>query len=72
MIPSKLPKGTTLEQWDSYEKELQAHEATFDLIKPMDYSFDTSDEYDVALDQWRMEKLMDAPNKPGSEFSNND
>lgn len=72
MIPSKLPKGTILEQWERYEKELKAHETYYESIKPNPLRFVTIKSFNQAIDKWLMDKSMDTPNKPGSEFSNND
>lgn len=72
MIPSKLPKGTTLEQWERYEKELQSHKAFFEGIKPLEQDFKTLNAFYTEMDKWRFEKTLDAPNKPGSYRANND
>jgi len=65
MIPEKLPKGTTREEWEEYEKELRAWAGNWSAIEP-----DKSDK--KAWDKWDFEKEMFRPNKPGSRFSNND
>lgn len=88
MIPDKLPKGTTSEQWQRYTEEMKAHEK---LIKNYKFFLDRI----VTYLEWQGKRLnktswtpseikdwvgseitaassMNEPNKPGYEFANND
>lgn len=75
MIPNKLPEGTTKEQWEQYEIELQAHEEYCRKCKPVIPDHNTAENmkaYDRKLSQWQMMCSCDAPNKPGYYRANND
>lgn len=64
-IPNIIPKGTTLEQWEQYEREQYAFESRMRAIEPADKN---SVEYNL----WLASYCMDAPNKPGYYRANND
>lgn len=84
MIPKILPldimgRQTTREQWQAYEMELGNHIAAIErkrefLAEVLDYAgkygFQMAHEYFTrGLD---VQLSMNAPNKPGSQFANND
>lgn len=64
-IPKIIPKGTTREQWEQYERECEAHEKRMRPLKPADT---TSREHA----EWLAFYCMDAPNEPGYFRANND
>lgn len=76
---STYPKGTTKEQWDKYELDLQNHNAhqnfkesfAKDIFMLIDaHGIDKAKEkIREAINQAR---YMDAPNKPGYYRANND
>ena len=72
MIPKTLPKGTTMEQWEQYEKDLAAHESYYSNIRPKTSDFVEFVEWNKALSAWLTDKNMYAPNKPGYYRANND
>lgn len=73
------PKGTTKEQWDRYEMDLQNHEAwcdsrqrfADDILKSVaEFGVEKAREiYTKAISETRS---MGAPNKPGYYRANND
>lgn len=81
-IPEVLPKGTTLEQWERYAKDMEAHEARVKREKPTQpeptlyLSFEKYQEamtdYRKKYNEWLMMSSMDEPNKPGYYRANND
>lgn len=76
MIPSKLPEGTTKEQWEQYEADVKEHEARCEREKPLpeNYTDMAGGElaYMAAFRAWQMMRSCDAPNKPGYYRANND
>jgi len=78
----KHPKGTTLEQWQAYEKSQAEHESYYKSIEPKksDYGYinnmppDAEGEraYESAYSEWHMQLHCSAPNKPGYYRANND
>lgn len=75
MIPFKLPKGTTLEQWEKYEKELEAHEIYCANTRPLIESYtgpNSVTEYEHAMTEWETMRFCDRPNEPGYYRANND
>ena len=62
------------EAWERYNEELHKHIAYFELSRPQqdDPNSKTQVEYERAYNEWEMARFCDAPNPPGSEFSNND
>lgn len=80
------PKGTTKEQWDAYEKDMKDHEQHIsrrkDDLKRILFVLNyygqrkatwTLSEIDQLISSdIDMASSFDAPNKPGSMFSNND
>lgn len=79
MIPYKLPEGTTKEQWERYELDLQNHIAFHDgrqsfandiFLLIENHGIDKAkDKIRNAID---MARSMDRPNKPGYYRANND
>lgn len=77
--PTKLPSGTTQEQWDRYELDQKNHEARINgrreyleailtMVQKHGIEY-TQDHFNRELDK---SLHMDAPNKPGYYRSNND
>jgi hypothetical protein len=66
------PYGTTKEQWDQYQEEMNTHEQRMEKKKPNRADYEHAEEYYSAHQHWIMESLMDAPNKPGYYRANND
>lgn len=59
-------------QWIKYYAEKAAHDARMQAKKPYPGSFETTQEYDRAYNEWLFEWSMDEPNKPGYTRANND
>ncbi len=72
MKPTTLPKGTTPEQWEAYEKELAAHTALYEESKPHPRDFDNDDDFNKAHNKWSFEFWQTRPNKPNYYRANND
>ncbi len=68
----KYPVGTTKEQWDRYQRELVKYDERRQLIRPIRENFKDEGSFKAALGKWSLEYMMDKPNRPGSQFSNND
>jgi len=78
----------TQEQWDKYYADLIQHEDHMDEIKPLpkNFGYDPGgleeeggwtieggqEAYDKAIVEWHKQLVMGSPNKPGSDFANND
>jgi hypothetical protein len=77
-MKTKYPAGTTKEQWDRYNAEMAKHTAYMEANKPIrqkyadEFGEVDDDAYNAALNRWRLEGLMDAPNEPGYYRANND
>lgn len=72
MIPSKLPIGTTLEQWERYEKNIDDWLKSWDELKPKSEEFINASDWAEAYRQWGANRHMFKPNKPGYFRANND
>lgn len=72
----------TAEQWARYEADLKDHRARMQKLKPVQPDprmfqneqdfIDYMDRYRREYAEWEKSFHMDAPNKPGYEFANND
>ena len=81
-IPEKLPKGTTLEQWERYAVDMARHEEYYQKTKPTKAAYgyiggmppDAEHEraYENAYSEWHMNYSCFEPNKPGYYRANND
>lgn len=64
--------GTTDADWEKYYSNLAEHEKYMESIKPNEEHFEDVKDYQKAMDEWHMDLVCNAPNKPGYQFSNND
>lgn len=55
-----------------YEERLKAHNEYYERCKPVREDFTSDKEYGYAMSAWQMNKICDAPNRPGYERANND
>lgn len=79
------PTGTTKEQWDRYDQDLAKHEEFYhdyafyldrilrhlEWVRPSN-TWTTDDIKKTIACEIDRARSMDAPNKPGYEFANND
>lgn len=77
---TKLPKGTTEQQWFDYHERALKHEERIEREMPQkeDMEFNSSEngfdeqKYNAAHSEWQMMSSCDAPNQPGYYRANND
>jgi len=63
---------TTEAQWERYYEEFKKHDERVKREEPDPENYPSEAEYNSAVSEWKMMRSCDAPNPPGSEFSNND
>lgn len=65
-------EDTNLPHWQEYYRKLDAFNAMIEAEKPQPYDYSDDTFYRKALEEWRMRKSINAPNKPGYYRANND
>lgn len=69
---TKLPKGTTEQQWFEYHDSVLKHEERIVRTRPNTADYSTIEAYHAATQEWEMMRSCDAPNQPGYFRANND
>jgi hypothetical protein len=69
---TKLPKGTTEQQWFDYHEKVSRHEERVVREMPDPENYPTEKSYDSAVSEWKMMRSCDAPDQPGYYRANND
>lgn len=69
---SKMPKGTTEEQWQRYHVDMVAHEKHYLSKQPQRHDYSSEENFNTALSSWRMDYSCFEPNRPGYYRANND
>lgn len=71
----ETPKYRTITeeiQWRAYNDQKAAHDTAREKVRPKREDFMNDADYNAAHQKWVWESSVDAPNKPGYEFANND